>query len=72
MARLGTAVSKKVRKRAVDRNRIKRIVRESFRLRAPTLPALDVVISISTRRPLRDEADLRRALGRLWDILSGQ
>lgn len=72
MARLGTAVSKKVRKRAVDRNRIKRIVRDSFRLRAPTLPALDVVISISTRRPLRDEADLRLALGRLWDILSGQ
>lgn len=43
-ARLGLAVSRKVSKRAVARNRIKRIVRESFRSRRAELPALDVLV----------------------------
>lgn len=43
-ARLGLAVSRKVSKRAVVRNQIKRIVRESFRLRRETLPAMDVLV----------------------------
>jgi ribonuclease P protein component len=42
--RLGLAIAKKVIKRAVDRNRIKRIARESFRLRQHTLTALDIVV----------------------------
>ena len=41
---MGLAVSRKVSKRAVERNRIKRIVRESFRLRRTALPALDVLV----------------------------
>lgn len=45
MPRLGLAISKKCAKRAVDRNRIKRIVRESFRLhRREGMPALDLVV----------------------------
>jgi len=36
--RLGLAISKKSAKRAVDRNRIKRVFRESFRLHQHTLP----------------------------------
>ncbi|HEX5489175.1 MAG TPA: ribonuclease P protein component [Rhodanobacteraceae bacterium] len=43
-ARLGLAVSRKVSKRAVARNRIKRIIRESFRLQRAALPALDVLV----------------------------
>ncbi|MGD9386595.1 MAG: ribonuclease P protein component [Gammaproteobacteria bacterium] len=42
-ARLGLAVSRKVSRRAVERNRIKRVLRESFR-RHPDLPALDIVV----------------------------
>lgn len=42
--RLGLAISKKCAKRAVDRNRIKRIVRESFRANQNTLPAVDMVV----------------------------
>lgn len=42
--RLGLAIAKRRAARAVDRNRIKRIVRESFRHHAPHLPALDIVV----------------------------
>ncbi|MCU7872426.1 MAG: ribonuclease P protein component [Candidatus Thiodiazotropha sp. (ex Lucinoma borealis)] len=43
-ARLGLAVSKKNCRRAVDRNRIKRLIRESFRLNQALLTGLDLVV----------------------------
>ena len=43
-ARLGLAVSRKVSKRAVERNRIKRVIRESFRAEREGLPALDILV----------------------------
>lgn len=43
-ARLGLAVSKKHCRRAVARNRIKRIVRESFRRAQRELAGLDIVV----------------------------
>ncbi len=42
-ARLGLAISKKCAKRAVDRNRIKRHFRESFRLNQHKLPSVDII-----------------------------
>ena len=47
-ARLGLAVSLKVSKRAVERNRIKRVVRESFRAEREGLPALDILVIART------------------------
>lgn len=44
VARLGLAISKKHARRALDRNRIKRVVRESFRHQLPGLPAVDIVV----------------------------
>ena len=44
MPRLGLVIGKRVAPRAVDRNRVRRLVRESFRLHAAMLPALDVVV----------------------------
>ncbi|MDX1515553.1 MAG: ribonuclease P protein component [Woeseiaceae bacterium] len=43
-ARLGLAISKKHCKRAVARNRLKRIVRESFRQHLRELDGLDIVV----------------------------
>lgn len=42
--RLGLAVSRKVSKRAVERNRIKRVVRESFRAEREELSPLDILV----------------------------
>jgi ribonuclease P protein component len=44
MPRLGLAISKKHAKRALDRNRIKRLVRESFRHQLQLLPMADFVV----------------------------
>ena len=43
-ARLGLTVGKRVDKRAVGRNRIRRVLRETFRLARPTLPPGDYVV----------------------------
>ena len=45
-ARLGLVVPKRVLKRAVDRNRVKRQIREAFRLARPTLPPWDIVVVV--------------------------
>lgn len=44
VARLGLTISKKADKRAVVRNRIKRVVREQFRLAGPNLPRMNLVV----------------------------
>ena len=41
--RLGLAIAKKSVKHAVDRNRIKRLLRESFRKRQHLLPPIDII-----------------------------
>ncbi len=43
-ARLGILVSRKHAARAVERNRIKRCIREAFRLEQETLGAVDVLV----------------------------
>ena len=43
-ARLGIVVSSRVARRAVARNRIKRLVRESFRMHQASIKAWDVVV----------------------------
>ena len=48
-ARLGLVVAKKLLKRAVDRNKVKRVVREQFRLRLVGLPPVDLVIRLAAK-----------------------
>jgi ribonuclease P protein component len=65
------AISRRHARRAVDRNRIKRLVRESFRRRRATLPTLDVVVMLRTDPADVPNAALRAGLDRLWDLLEG-
>jgi ribonuclease P protein component len=69
-ARLGLTVSRKTAPRAVDRNRIKRQVRESFRLQRAQLPPLDIVISARPGSATANNLELRAALEKLWIQLS--
>ncbi len=48
-ARLGMIISKRQLPRAVDRNRVKRCVRASFRQVFPELPACDFVVRLLAR-----------------------
>lgn len=60
-ARLGLVVAKKVLRRAVDRNRAKRAIRESFRLNQ-RLPAVDIVVRVVEPGPVT-VADADRLFG---------
>ena len=51
-ARLGLAVPKRHIQSAVKRNRIKRVIRESFRLRKNQLKGFDLVVLV--RRPIKN------------------
>ncbi|PID51382.1 MAG: ribonuclease P protein component [Pasteurellales bacterium] len=64
--RLGLTVAKKHLKRAHDRNRIKRIVRESFRLNQHNLPTLDFVFIAKGGIGKLDNKTLFLALDKLW------
>jgi len=64
-ARLGMVISKRQLPRSVDRNRVKRCIRESFRLNLDELPACDFVVRLIDKPKPGDEArDLGRALKR--------
>jgi ribonuclease P protein component len=65
-ARLGLAVSRKVSKRAVERNRIKRIIRESFRSHRETLPPLDVLVIARASASTSANPVLRVDLDHAW------
>ena len=69
-ARVGLAVSRRVSKRAVVRNRIKRQVRESFRKLRLQLPHLDVMVVARGSAASQDNAILRADLDRLWQRLA--
>ncbi len=67
--RLGLAVSRKVSKRAVQRNRIKRIVRESFREQRNELPPLDVLVIARTSAAAANRPALHADLRCAWQKL---
>lgn len=63
--RLGLIVGKKVAPRAVDRNRVKRLVRIAHRQLAVELEALDVVVQLRDSPRSRDNAALFKELQEL-------
>ena len=68
--RLGLVVPKRIAARAADRNRIKRVARESFRALAAALPPLDLVLVARAGAEALERAALRRACDGLFSKLA--
>lgn len=64
-SRLGAVVSKKVAKSAVRRNRVKRLIRESFRLRTHPQP-IDFIVIAKPGAADADNTLLTKELNYLW------
>ena len=65
-ARLGLVVAKRKVRLAHDRNRIKRLLRESFRKQAPELPDVDLVVLAKLGAAQASSAQLASELAQLW------
>ena len=68
--RLGLAISKRKVKKATARNRLKRIVRESFRLNQHQLPAADFVVMAKPAAVEAETKELWESLARHWQRLN--
>jgi len=64
--RLGLAISKKHCRKATARNRIKRIIRESFRLHQSQLSGLDIVVINQPAAARADNTMIRLSLYKHW------
>jgi len=72
-ARLGLAVSRQVDKRAVGRNRLKRLIRESFRRRfAGPGPAVDFVVLPRAESATICNRQLSQSLEKHWERVLAQ
>lgn len=69
-ARLGLAISRRCARRAVVRNRIKRLVRESFRHQQLNLAGLDIVVIGKVTLINCSNAELFSSLNQHWQTLT--
>jgi ribonuclease P protein component len=70
--RLGLAVSVRTAGSSVERNRIRRAIRESFRLHQHELPAVDLVVSARGRARGAAGTELQASLFTLWKKVTEQ
>ncbi|TVP55925.1 MAG: ribonuclease P protein component [Halomonadaceae bacterium] len=68
--RIGLIIAKRHVRKAVQRNRIKRLLRESFRHRQATLPPLDLVVLARPGLGQVDNQTLNEMLEQLWHKLT--
>jgi ribonuclease P protein component len=68
--RLGLAVSRDKFRKAVTRNRVKRLIRESFRTNLDLLAGLDLVVVPQGRNDTADTKALRESLDLHWKKVS--
>jgi len=64
--RLGLAISKKAAKKAVTRNKIKRTIRESFRLNQARLQDWDVVFVARPAAAQLSSEQLQQLILKIW------
>jgi ribonuclease P protein component len=64
--RIGFAVAKKRVKLAVQRNRIKRIVRESYRLNQHNLPSIEIVVMVKSGIDQLDNNEINQQIISIW------
>jgi ribonuclease P protein component len=69
-SRLGLAISKKVYKRAVDRNLFKRLARETFRQNQQDLESLDFVVMIKKTARANNKAIIQDLLSLMKNVNS--
>ena len=70
VARLGTAVAKKNVNKAVQRNRIKRIIRETFRENREELAGVDIVVLVRRGICEKSNRELNAAITKQWQMLA--
>ncbi len=68
-ARIGIIVGKRVANSAVSRNRIRRIVRSSFRLNQEKLNGWDIVVIARQECDTLSKEKLRKGIDDLWEKL---
>jgi len=68
--RIGFIVSQKNVRRAVQRNRVRRIIRESFRLQQHKLPPVDIIIMARKGLDELSSDELHRLTKKCWSRLS--
>ncbi len=67
--RLGLVIAKKNIRHAVQRNRVKRIIRESFRLHQHQLPAIDMIILARAGLGDFSNTELHIEITKMWSRL---
>jgi len=70
--RLGITVSKKNVRKAHDRNRVKRLIRESFRLNQHNLPNIDIVVVVKPGLDKQSNQETFKLLDKLWKKLTSR
>ena len=66
---IGVTVSKKVSKRAVDRNHLKRVMREFYRLRQSELKGASLVLTAKPSSRNANSQERQQSLEELWSKL---
>lgn len=66
LSRIGFALSKRRLARASERNKVKRVIRESFRAQQKDLPNVDIVVIARQGLKKLDRAKLREHIDTLW------
>lgn len=67
--RIGLIVGKRIAKKAVTRNKIRRVIRESFRSQQKKFTGMDMIVIARKHCDKLSKQKLREGIDRLWEKL---